>query len=154
LNSLETSPDLPGFHGARYPALATDRVRFAGQPIAACVASTRARAEDIADQVLVDLEELPVVVNMVDALKPETVKLHDDWPDNAYIHNTVNTGDIDAVAKTAAFKVRRRLRMNRQPSVSLEGHGLLACWDFRAGQLVLYYSTQTPHVMRIGIAQA
>ena len=154
LKVLQTSPDMPTFHSAHYPALATDRARFAGQPIAACVASTRARAEDIADLVQVDLEELPAVVNVVEAMKPETVKLHDSWPDNAYIHNTIDAGDIDAIAQTAAVKVTRRFKMNRQPSVSLECHGVLAYWDFRTGQLVVYYSTQGPHVMRIGIAEA
>ena len=52
----------PGFQAAAYPCLATDRVRFVGQTIAAVVASSRARAEDLAEQVEVDIDPLPVLL--------------------------------------------------------------------------------------------
>ena len=63
LNVLEAGPELAALRHSPYPALADDRVRYVGQPIAACIAPTRAQAEDLADKVSVELEELPAVVD-------------------------------------------------------------------------------------------
>src|SRR5215510_2444085 len=63
LTILEAGPELPAHKHSPYPPLADDRVRYVGQPIAACLQRTRALAEDLADRVTVDLEQLPAVVN-------------------------------------------------------------------------------------------
>ena len=56
---------LPGFKVSEQPVLASDKVRHVGELVAACVADTRAQAEDIAGGVFLDLEELPVVSDML-----------------------------------------------------------------------------------------
>src|SRR5436190_19697671 len=61
LTILEAGPELPQHKLSPYPPLADDRVRYVGQPIAACMQPTRALAEDLADQVTADLEALPAV---------------------------------------------------------------------------------------------
>src|SRR6185503_11557811 len=83
LNILEAGPELAAHRHSPYPALADDCVRYVGQPIAACVAPTRAEAEDIADRVQPELEELPAVVDCVEAMKPGSPRVFDQWPDNA-----------------------------------------------------------------------
>jgi len=93
LNILEAGPELAAHRHSPYPALADDRVRYAGQPIAACLKPTRAQAEDLADQVGVELDELPAVVDCVEAMKPKSARLFDAWPDNAFITSTVTEGD-------------------------------------------------------------
>lgn len=60
---------LPGFRVSEQPILASKKVRFAGEPVAVCIAATRALAEDIAELVEVDFEELPVNVDMRAAAK-------------------------------------------------------------------------------------
>ena len=64
-------------------------MRYVGQPIVACMQPTRAQAEDLADQVELELEALPAVVDAVAAMKPGSPRLFDNWPDNAFIASTV-----------------------------------------------------------------
>lgn len=154
LKPIDGGPELPSFRTAPYHAFARDKVHFVGQIIAACFATSRAKAEDIADQVVADVEALPAVVDAVDALTPEAALLHEGFPDNAFIHATVSEGDMAAVEASAPVAVRRVFRMNRQATVSLEGRGVLAYWDHRLDELVVHLSTQGPHVMRIGLAAA
>jgi carbon-monoxide dehydrogenase large subunit len=153
VNVLPAGPEMPSFKLGPYPPLATDRVRYAGQTIAACVAATRAEAEDIADQVLSDIDELPAVVDCVAAMQPGTQRLFDHWADNAFITSAITEGDVARLA-AAPIRLRRQFRMNRHATVSLEGRGCVAHWDRRLEELVVYLSTQGAHVMRIGIAQS
>ncbi len=153
VNVLPAGPEMPSFKLGAYPPLATDKVRYAGQTIAACVAPSRAQAEDIADLVEPDIDELPAVVDCVAAMLPGTSRLFDHWADNAFITSTISEGDI-ARAAAAPIRLRRQFRMNRQATVSLEGRGVVAHWDKRLEELVVYLSTQGAHVMRIGIAQS
>src|SRR5262249_40394765 len=73
--------------------------------------------------------------------------------DNAYITSTVAEGEPGKLAG-APIRLRRQFRMNRQATVSLECRGVLATWDHRNDELVIYLSTQGAHVVRIGMAQA
>jgi carbon-monoxide dehydrogenase large subunit len=153
LNILEAGPELAAHRHSPYPALADDRVRYAGQPIAACLRASRAHAEDLADRVELELDELPAVVDCVAAMQPDSPRVFESWADNAYITSTVLEGD-SAILNSAAIKLRRQFRMNRQSTVPLECRGVLAYWDHRNDELVIYLSTQGGHVVRIGMAQA
>jgi carbon-monoxide dehydrogenase large subunit len=152
LNILEAGPELTAHRHSPYPALADERVRYVGQTIAACVQPTRAQAEDLAARVSVDIEELPAVVDAVAAMRPGSPRLFESWPDNAYISTTVSEGDPSALAG-APLRLRRQLRMNRQATVSLECRGVLAYWDHRLNELVVYLSTQGGQVKRLALSQ-
>src|ERR1700730_8407271 len=112
----------------------------------------RAKAEDLAARVSVDIEELPPVVDAVAAMRPGSPRLFESWPDNAYISTTVSEGDPSALA-CAPLRLRRQLRMNRQATVSLECRGVLAYWDHRLNELVVYLSTQGGQVKRLALSQ-
>lgn len=152
VNVLEAGPELSAHRHSPYPPLADDRVRYVGQTIAACVMPTRAQAEDLADQVHVELEELPAVVDVVAAMRPDSPRVFDEWPSNAYISTHVTEGNPDALA-AAPVRVRRRLRLNRQATVSLEGRGVLAYWDHRLDELIVYLSTQGGQVKRLALSR-
>jgi carbon-monoxide dehydrogenase large subunit len=153
LNVLEAGPELDAFRQSPYPALASEKVRYVGQAIAACIATTRARAEDLAELVEVECTELPVVVDAIDAMSPGSARLFENWADNAYIARTISAGDM-SLLKNAPIRLRRRFRMNRQATVSLETRGVVAYWDARLEELVVHLSTQGGHVMRLGLARA
>jgi carbon-monoxide dehydrogenase large subunit len=153
LNTLEAGPELAAFRHGPYPALADERVRYVGQAIAACLAPTRAQAEDLADRLSVELEELPAVVDCVAAMKPGSPRLFESWADNAFITSAVNEGDPQVLAN-APVRLRRQFKMARHATVSLECRGVVAHWDQRMDELVIHLSTQGGHVMRIGFAQA
>ncbi len=144
---------LPGFKSSEQPALAGAKVRMVGEMIAMCVADTRALAEDIAAQVFVDFDELPVVVDMLEARAPDAPLVHEHWGDNVFLANAVGTaGDFDAVCAGAAIRVQRRLRTARQSMAPMEGRGVVAHWDARLEQLVIHTSAQMPHINRTGLA--
>ena len=152
VNPILANSGIPGFKTSNYPALATDKVRFVGECIAMCIAPTRAEAEDVAEAVGLDIEELPAVVDSLDARRPDSPLVHDEWGDNLFLTTAVN-GDIDDLAKTAPVKVSRELNTGRQCMHPMEGKGVLAYWDFQAGQLVIYTSTQVPHMIRTGLSE-
>ncbi len=142
---------LPGFKPSAQPALATDRVRHVGEAIAVCVAPTRAEAEDLAEQVVLDLEELPAVSDMLAGRQPDAPQLHAHWGDNVFLETRVDLGPASA-RDGASIVIRRTLRTARQHMAPIEGRGLVAHWDRRMGQLVLHTSTQMPHIVRTGLA--
>src|SRR4029453_7421035 len=82
INILEAGPELAAHRHSPYPPLADRRVRFVGQPIAACVMANRALAEDLADKVDIELEELPAVVDVVAAMRPDSPRIFAEWPSN------------------------------------------------------------------------
>jgi aerobic carbon-monoxide dehydrogenase large subunit len=154
LKPMKAVPQVPGFRPSGYPALATDKVRYVGEVIAAAIAPTRAEAEDLAATVTVDFDVLPPVVDAA-AAAAKTVPslLHDSWPDNMFIERTIQGGDIDTAAREADVVVKREYKLNRQVGVPLEGRGVLAYFDHRLDELVVYTSTQVPHTIRLGLSE-
>ena len=142
---------LPGFKPSVQHALATDHVRHVGEAVAVCVAPTRAEAEDLAEQVALDLEELPAVSDMLAGRRPDAPQLHSHWGDNVFLETRVDLGD-PAARDGAPIVIRRTLRTARQHMAPIEGRGLVAAWDTRLSQLVLHTSTQMPHIVRTGLA--
>ena len=143
---------LPGFKVSEQPVLADGRVRFVGEPIAACVAKTRAAAEDLANCVVLDLEELPVVSDMLRARDRDAPMLHPSWGDNVFLESVVDD-DMCEVERRAAVSVTRTFRTARQCMSPIEGRGVLAYWDRRLEMLVLHTACQIPHIVRTGLAQ-
>jgi aerobic carbon-monoxide dehydrogenase large subunit len=152
INVLEAGPELSAHRHSPYPPLADGRVRYVGQTIAACMMPTRAQAEDLAEKVEVELDELPPVVDVVAAMGADSPRVFDEWPSNAYMSLSLVEGDPQ-VLSSAPVRVRRRLRLNRQATVSLEGRGVLAYWDHRLDELVVYLSTQGGQVKRLALSR-
>lgn len=145
-------PKIEGFKYSEHPSLASDRVRFAGEPIAMTIGSTRGVAEDIADSVFVDIEELPAVIDTVAATKPGSPLIREEWGDNIYVEKAAQYGDLEAARKQASVTITREYRMNRQSAVPLEGRAILAFWDERLEELRIYTGSQSPHQTRVGMA--
>jgi carbon-monoxide dehydrogenase large subunit len=144
--------DAPGFNAADLPLLAHDKVLFVGQPIALCFAPTRAEAEDIAQAIELEIDELPAVVDMLAAKQPGATLLHEDWGNNLYLKRDFAAGDIDAARARASVVIEREYRLNRQSGVSMEGRAILAHWDHRLDELMVWNSTQMPHQARYALA--
>ena len=78
--------------------------------------------------------------------------MHDEWPDNLFLKTEMDKGIAEAAAR-AAVTVRRQYRMARQVMNPMEGKAVLAHWDERLNQLVVYTSTQVPHMIRTAVAE-
>jgi carbon-monoxide dehydrogenase large subunit len=142
---------LPGFKVSVQPALATGKVRHVGELVAMCIAATRAGAEDIAASVQLDLEELPAVHNMLAGRAAGAPLLHELWGDNIFLETKVEVDITHAL--NAPIKVTREISTARQCMAPLEGRGVVAHWDRRLEQLVIYSSTQMPHIVRTGLSE-
>lgn len=142
----------PNFQTSEYVLLAKGKVRFVGEPIAMVIADDRARAEDLAEAVTVDIDPLPAIVNGVNALIPGSPLVHEHWLDNRFMHTSSDFGDVDGAAERADISITREYTMARQVGVPLETRGCVAFYDKRVDQLVLYTSTQFPHVIRTQLA--
>ena len=117
-----------------------------------CVGETRAAAEDLASRVMLDLEELPVVADMLRARNPGSPLLHPEWGDNVFLESVVD-GDPSEAERKAAVSVTRTFRTARQCMSPIEGRGALAFRDRRLEMLVLHTACQMPHVVRTGLAE-
>ena len=133
-------------------ALALDRVRHVGEMIAMAVAPTRAEAEDLIEEIQVEYDELPVVVDARSAKRESKIALHDEMPDNVFVTLTYENG-FHEKSRGAPIIVKREIALARQAMVPLEGKAIVAHWDERADQLVVYCSNQAPHLLRIGLAK-
>jgi aerobic carbon-monoxide dehydrogenase large subunit len=151
VRTIRANSALPGFRVSEQPVLARERIRFVGEPIAACVAENRAAAEDLVGACVLDYEALPAVSDMRAAHLPEAPLLHDGWTVNAFLETRRDdeVADLDAIA---AAKVTRTLRTARQSMAPMEGRGVLAEWDPRLEQMIVITSTQMPHVTKTGLA--
>jgi carbon-monoxide dehydrogenase large subunit len=149
---IRAASTLPGFQASEQPPLVTEKIRHVGELVAMCVADTRAEAEDIAAQVMVEYEELPAVVDMLKAQEPGSPQVHDTIKRNLFLEVGYD-GPIEAAAKSAPVKVTRELRTARQVMSPIECRGFVAQWDSRQSQLILHGATQFPHVVRTGLAQ-
>src|SRR5262245_42653507 len=149
---VQAKLSLPGFKPSDYPPLAHGKVRFVGEAMAMGVAATRAEAEDLLALVELDLEQLPAVVDAVEARDTPPAWVHDGWRDNLFLQTAFDKGIAD-VAASAPVVVRREYRTARQVMNPLEGKAILAQWEERTGQLVVHTSTQVPHMIRTAIAE-
>jgi aerobic carbon-monoxide dehydrogenase large subunit len=143
---------IPGFKASDYPPLASGKVRYAGEAVALCLGASRGEAEDLAQQVELDLEILPAVTDALAAREIGAPLVHEGWGDNLFMTTAVG-GGIEEIARTAPVVVKREYRMNRQCMAPLEGKGVLAYWDDHDDQLVVVSSTQSPHMIRAGLSE-
>jgi carbon-monoxide dehydrogenase large subunit len=148
IRPIRAVSSLPGFQASEQPVLVADKIRHVGELIAACVADTRAEAEDIAAEVVVEYEELPAVVDMLKAQEPGSPLVHDHIKRNVALEVGFD-GAVEAAAKDAPVKVTRTVRTARHVMC----RGFVAQWEPRLNQLTLHGATQFPHVVRTGLAQ-
>src|SRR5437868_11534612 len=136
-----------------WPPLATDKARYVGEAIAACIAPSRGEAEDLANAVEVDFEVLDAVVDAPRDMHGSRHPVHEQWGDNLYVERVVEGGDIESAARAAAITLSRQFRMQRQSGAPLEGRAVLAYRDHRLDEVVVYASTQTPHTLRVALGE-
>ena len=150
---IRSTASLPGFQGSDFPVLAGDKVRYVGEQIAMAVAPTRAEAEDIAESVEIEYDELSAIVTTEDALSPDMPLVHEHWNSNVVCETVFENGDLDAAKAAADHVVTRRFDMARQTPMPMEGRGTCAQPDGRTDELVVWMSNQLPHPMQRGLAK-
>ena len=139
----------------RQPArsfLARDEVGFVGEPVAAVAAETRAAARDALEALEVDYEPLDAVIEPEAALEPDAPRAHVSLPDNLAFRPEAGLGDVDAAFRGADRVVRLALQSPRLAACALETRGAVAQWLPASEELILWSSTQAPHLLRSQLA--
>jgi carbon-monoxide dehydrogenase large subunit len=140
------------FHERTQVPLAKDKVRHLGEPVAMVVAVSRYVAEDATEDILVDYEPLPAVVDLEKALQPGAALVHEDVGSNVAAHVVQKKGDYEAARARADVIVRRRFSYDRGAAAAIENRGVVAQWDGRAQRLTIWDTTQAPIPVRNGLA--
>lgn len=126
-----------------YP-LAAGVTRYAGEWVAAVVATERYLAEDALEMIEVQYEPLPFVLDPVEAMKPEAPRVHEDHSGNVVWQRKFVWGSVEEDFAQADFVLSQRYRWNRNSTVPLETFGVVANYDTGRDILHVYASIQMP----------
>lgn len=153
--ALETKPQT--IAQANSPSLVTDvmpmtKVRFTGDLVAMVVAEDRYIAEDAVDLVDVDLESLPVHLDVMSAERNTASPVDPSLPHDLHTRRKRSYGDVAAAFRVADRVVRAHFRSHRMTHVPIEPRGNLAIWDEGRHELTMYVGQQTAHVARTKLA--
>lgn len=149
---LDADPGVQPYYGAQradQPVLAIGKACYAGDPVALVVAETQQQADDAALLVDVDYEELPTVVDEVDAGRPGAPIVHETWPDNNCGRWRLRHGDIDEGLANSDRVYHATYYSPPASHVPMEPHVCVASWE--GEQLTVWTSTQAPHAVRQGL---
>ncbi|MEM0322125.1 MAG: molybdopterin cofactor-binding domain-containing protein, partial [Thermoprotei archaeon] len=134
-----------------YP-LAVDKVKYFGEPVAAVVATSRYAAEDAAELVEVEYEQLECVLDAEEALKPGAPLVHDEAGTN--VHDEAGTnlvwegvwdlGSVDAAFAQADRIIRDKIYFHRYAPIPLEPSGVLAVYDESQDSFTIYNMVPMP----------
>ena len=141
---------MPGFEHFLQLPLATDKVRYVGEPMAVVVATTPYIAEDAVSLISADVEDLPPVLNWEQA-GDRSVLIHDGAGTNT-TSIEVGRGDADAAFKAAYYVRRERFTVHRHTAVPLEARGLVAVWDGAETRMTVFGITKVPFFNRTMLA--
>jgi CO/xanthine dehydrogenase Mo-binding subunit len=150
-----------------HPVLAIERVRFHSEPVALVIAETKREAAEAADLVEVAYEELPVVIDAHEALKPDAPNLHErrgervgdegmdegegGLPTNICAIARVGWGNVDDASKGAHLVIEGEYRYPMLYGYAMEPYNALAFFD--QGDLVVYSSAQHVYMVRRDLAR-
>jgi aerobic carbon-monoxide dehydrogenase large subunit len=134
-----------------HPVLARDRVRYVGEPVALVVADTAEQAVDATELVMVEVEELPA---LVDPHKAQAAPaLHEEAPDNILLRLRLGSGDVEAAFADAHAIVRQTVRIPRLIAAPLEPRAVLAAYEQEIDLLTLWISAQDQHRQLDGLTK-
>src|SRR5262249_10111924 len=134
---------IPAFEPYRQPVLATDKVRYVGEPLSAIFAWDPYVAEDAADLVNVEIEELPVLLSAADPTGEFS-----RGRDTEVTIIRQGYGNVDQVFGSAPVVVELELAIGRHSGVPLEARGAIGRYDAARNLLELHGAAKVPHRIR------
>src|SRR5262249_5487289 len=138
----EPSEDL---YRALQRPLASDRLRYVGEPIAVVVAENRYLAEDAVEMIELEVAELEVHVDVRRASEPQAVEIHSGVARNIAHRFVTETGSIEAGIAAADAILAEDFYVQRHSAVPLETRGLVAEYDEARELLTVWGATKVVH---------
>ena len=142
---------LPGLYTPLYWPMSDDKVRHVGDPLAIVIAESRAIAEDAAELIEVDIDELPPVTSIDEALDPSSTPLWEPAEGNVLMDFVDSFGDVDDVFAGADHVITETFRSHRMSNQPMEPRGVLIQVD-DGGHLDITSTTQAPHALKWAVA--
>jgi carbon-monoxide dehydrogenase large subunit len=143
---------LQGMKIPPYYGLAVDKVRYFGDPIAAIAAETEKIAEDACELIEVELEPLPPVVTIEDALKENAPLIWEDWENNIQYEAEREVGNVEEALKESYYVAEGEFSVHDYSPMPLESRAIVA--QYYNGELTVYGSLQAPFIARTVISSA
>ncbi|MEO8025400.1 MAG: xanthine dehydrogenase family protein molybdopterin-binding subunit [Bryobacteraceae bacterium] len=143
---------LPGLRVPHHYILAIDRVYFVGHPVAVVVASDKYIARDAVDLIEIEWEPTTAIADPEKALETGAPAVHAEWPDNQAFTYHQEGGDTDKAFADAEVVIKQRITSQRLVPNSMETRGVVADWNAADRSMILWSSTQIPHLMRTLVA--
>jgi aerobic carbon-monoxide dehydrogenase large subunit len=137
--------------GRTQRCLASEVVRYVGEAVAFVVAESRSMAEDAAELVQVEYEQLSVVITPEAAARADHL-VHDDVPGNVAAELIQEAGAVEAALASSPRRKRLHFRFERGAASPMEGRAVWARWSTAEHKLTMYDSTQSPTSIRGGLA--
>ncbi|MFQ5913658.1 MAG: xanthine dehydrogenase family protein molybdopterin-binding subunit [Nitrospinota bacterium] len=131
--------------------LAVDKVRFAGDEVAAVAATDLDVAEEALGLIRVEYDPLPAYGTMEEALAEGAVPIHEDKPGNVAYRLHLERGDVDAALKSADVVIENEIRTSTVQQASIEPVACVADW-VASGRLTLYAPVHNPGLIRLTYA--
>lgn len=151
-SGFRLAPPIDGLQPTEMTTLPVDKVRFHGDPVACVVASDRYVAEDAAELVHVEYEELPTVTDLEGALTEGAPLVDDTLPSNLVSEQRFEAGDVVRRMKEAHRVVEARFGQQRMTHLPIETRGCIVEWDDGREHLTIHIGSQAPHSMRSALA--
>jgi len=140
--------------GPAMPVLAAECVRYVGEPVAIVVAETAPQAQDAAEAVALDFDDLPAVSNVTRAQDPDAPAIWPEAPDNLSLDwEDGDTAAVEAAFRRAAHVARVRLQDTRVAPSTLEPRSAIGQWDETTGRYTLIACTQGVAIVRKILAE-
>ena len=134
----------------KHPVLAEGKVRHVGDPIAVVIAETRQQAKDAAELLVIELEDLPAIATVTDAVKPGAPLVFDEIAGNQCYDWHIGDQAAQEAAFAGAHKVVTiELSNNRLIPNAMEPRAAIGDFDSMSGDYTLYTTSQNPHVIRL-----
>ena len=157
VKAIATYADTPGVRfGPRtedWTIFAGDKARFCGDEIAAVAAMDKDTAEEALELIRVEYEELPFVVDPLEAMMSGAPLIHGDKPDNIAAEFKVEAGDVNQALRNSYLVYEDRYYTNQVYQAYLEPMGALVDVD-PSGRFIFWVGTQIPNMMRMTYAKA
>ena len=137
-----------------WPALARTRVHYVGQPLALVVAESVLLAQDAAEDIALDYEDLPAAVGFDDATRAGATQIHPEAPGNlAFEYESGDAAAVEAAFARAAFTSRMTMNSQRLVGSPIEPRAFIADCDAESGVVTVYTPSQGINGMRGQLAQ-
>ncbi|MBE1497709.1 carbon-monoxide dehydrogenase large subunit [Amycolatopsis lexingtonensis] len=146
-------PITPDMKAPRRPVLAADQVNFAGEGVAVVVARSSAEAHDALEEIDVEYDELPVILDMEAAIADGAPLVHEDQGSNTsavwkFDSAEAGTGgNVEEAIGSAEVVVKRRFRQQRLVPAFMEPRACVV--DPTGTQITMWSATQIPHILRV-----